>query len=386
MKLGIISDCIHYKTPDGNIATENHILLRQVQALCSYFSETLICCPFARLDSSKVISTYSNRAIQFIPLPLAGGDSLNAKLNLLAALPKWWNGYKKINSFSDIVYQRFPNNVNLPGFFYFWLRAKKVFGTYTGTWHSYKGEPITYKLQRWLLRNHFKGPVWVYTNHTSGDRKILQGYSPSYSIAEWNEETEQVEERTQTLRKNAEVTFRLITVGTLIDYKNQALIIKACKILKVGGFRFLLTIVGDGPMRQELNVMIEQNDLEQEIKLVGKKNHIELRELYRKQDFVVQAPLSEGFGKVPMEGFFHGVIPVISKTSMAAYITGNEDRGFLFDANNEQSLVDTLQRIKQNKEALPSMIEKGRTFAKSQTLEAWAAEYYKTVTEYFAKN
>ena len=384
MRLGIISDCIHYKMPDGKVGTENHILLRQLQELCSYFPETLICCPFATFDSSKVISTYCNSSIQFIALPLVGGDSIKAKINLLKAFSRWWKSYRKIDAFSDVVYQRFPNNVNIPGFFFFMLKAKKVFGTYTGTWSSYKGEPVTYRFQRWLLRNLFKGPVWVYSDEAISNKRILQGFSPSYSVNEWNEEKAQIDRRLEDLHNGGLHTLRLITVGTLIDYKNQTAIVQACSILKKQNLRFSLTIVGDGPMRTELEKMIKENGLQQEVKLAGKKNHTELRELYRQHNFVVQAPLSEGFGKVPVEGFFHGVIPVISNTSMAGYIVGNEERGFLFDARNVQSLVEVLLRIKQSTHLLPPMILNGRAFAKSQTLEAWASEYYQTVTDYFA--
>jgi glycosyltransferase involved in cell wall biosynthesis len=136
-------------------------------------------------------------------------------------------------------------------------------------------------------------------------------------------------------------------------------------------------------MREELIRTIEENNLQTQIKLVGTKNFEELRALYRSHDVIVQAPFSEGFGKVPIEGFFHGVIPVISNTSMAKYITGNEERGFLFDASNEESLVQTLYRLQAKKHVLPEMIEKGRLFAQSHTLEAWAQSYYKTVTDYF---
>jgi glycosyltransferase involved in cell wall biosynthesis len=382
MKLGIISDCVHYKKPDGSVGTENHILLRQLQALCRYFEDTLICCPFAPYDPTKDISIYSAAPVQFVPLPVAGGNTLTAKLELFSTIPSWLRAFKKINATSDIVYQRFPNNLNIPGFIYFWLKGKKVFGTYTGTWNNYFSEPFTYKFQRQLLTNFFRGPVWVYSNNTNSKR-ILPGFSPSYTQAEWDEETGQVATRIDSLQKKDLQNFRLITVGSLTQNKNQIGIVKACSILKKQGFQFELTIVGDGPMREELIRTIEENNLQTQIKLVGTKNFEELRALYRSHDVIVQAPFSEGFGKVPIEGFFHGVIPVISNTSMAKYITGNEERGFLFDASNAESLVQTLYRLQAKKHVLPEMIEKGRLFAQSHTLEAWAQSYYKTVTDYF---
>ena len=64
MQLAIISDCIHYKSADGSVGTENHILLRQFETLSAHFSSTLIVCPFGMLDSKKVVSWY-NQKIQF---------------------------------------------------------------------------------------------------------------------------------------------------------------------------------------------------------------------------------------------------------------------------------------------------------------------------------
>ncbi|MCW3115605.1 MAG: glycosyltransferase [Segetibacter sp.] len=385
MKLGIISDCIHYKTPDGKIGTENHILLRQLQALSSYYSETLISCPFEDYDPSKVISVYTDKNIQFTTVPVVGGNTLTAKLKLLSVIRKWWRAYKIIDRFSDVVYQRFPNNLNIPAFFYFWLKGKKVFATYTGTWNSYPSEPVTYRFQRWLVRNYLKGPVWVYSNELKTGKRIFSGFSPSYNSREWDEETLQVQKRIERIENVGLPVLRLITVGTLISYKNQTGIVRSCVLLKKRGLLFSLTIVGDGPMRAELESLVIESGLQNEVKLVGKKKYAELRELYRQHDFVVQAPFSEGFGKVPVEGFFHGVIPVINNISMARYMTGGEDRGFLFDATDEKNLAETLVKMKERVADLPKMIVKGREFAKGQTLEEWAKEYYQTVTNYFGK-
>ena len=41
-RLGIVSDCIHFKDVNGNIGTENHILLQQLQALAEYFKSVII--------------------------------------------------------------------------------------------------------------------------------------------------------------------------------------------------------------------------------------------------------------------------------------------------------------------------------------------------------
>lgn len=383
MKLGIISDCIHYHTSDGKVGTENHILLRQLEVLSSYFSETLICCPFAPTRQNTVYTPYTKSNIRFIPLPDVGGNTIKEKAKLLTAIPTWFKTYRQVHKFSDIVYQRFPNNLNIPGFFYFYLKQKKVFGTYTGTWAGYAAEPATYRFQRWLLKKYFRGPVWVYADKPTKNKRVLSGISPSYNSAEWDEEAEQVKQRIETISKDGIGMYRFITVGTLIGYKNQMGILKACMILKAEKFPFKLTVVGDGPMRNELDQFINENDLEAHVTMAGKKNHVELRALYRQHDFVVQAPLAEGFGKVPIEGFFHGVIPVINNIGIAKHMIGDEERGFLFDAADPQNLATTLMSLPSQMQRLPQMIAVGRTYAKSQTLEAWADEYYCTIKKYF---
>jgi glycosyltransferase involved in cell wall biosynthesis len=385
MKLGIISDCIHYQLPGGNVGTENHILLRQLEALCSHFSETLICCPFASFDDSKVVSTYKNSSIHFTPVPLVGGNNWGDKLKLFKTIPKWLAGYKKVDQFSDLVYQRFPNNLNIPGFVYFWIKNKNVFATYTGTWAGYAKEPVTYTLQRWILKRLFRGPVWVYTNSSIHDAKVHAGFSPSYSLHEWEQETNQVAKRIQSLETTGLSMLKMITVGSLIDYKNQLTILQACKQLKEKQIQFQLSVVGDGPMRSELEAFINNNNLQAEVKLLGKKNHLELRELYRQHDFVVQAPIHEGFGKVPIEAFFHGVIPIISNVGVAEMIVGENKRGFLFNPADVNQLVEILCGSRKDIELLREKIRKGRAYAQTQTLEAWAEEYYKTVTQYYSE-
>ncbi len=384
MKLGIITDCVHFYNRNGEVSTENHIFLRQMEALASYFTETLVCCPFSSFDLDKVYSTYDNTNIKFLPLPNVGGNTILEKLKLVKAIPVWLSTFKKINRAADVVYQRFPNNLNIPGFFYFYFKKKPVFATYTGTWEAYPTEPKTYRLQRWLLQKYFRGPVWVYKNDNA-DPRIKSGFSPSYNIKEWKEECDQVAARIEKITTEGIPLLRLITVGSLVDYKNQLTIIRACAILKSRNIPFKLTIVGDGPMKQTLADCINKNNLGEEVKLAGKKNHVALRELYRQHDFVVQAPLSEGFGKVPVEGFFHGVIPVINNIAMAKYMTGNKERGFLFDDADTIELADVLTSVRDEPQTLISMIKKGREFAHTQTLESWAEDYYLTITDYFER-
>jgi glycosyltransferase involved in cell wall biosynthesis len=370
-RLAITSDCVHYHDEGGNVVTENHIFCRQMQSLASAFEQTTVYCPFDRFSKEKVTSMYTLPTLRFVPLPNVGGNSLKDKIKILRTVPVWLRAFKNAYKESDIIYQRFPNNLNIPGFFYFRIKKARVFATYTGTWNNYENEPSTYRLQKWILKHFFPGPVAAYIRQSQIGNHIFKTFSPSYTWQEWNEEAEQVEMRIRRLRLSQTFIPVFITVGALVKGKNQQYILNEFKTLYRDGFQFKLYIVGDGVLKSSYERFIEENGLASMIYVTGKKNYAELRALYREVNFVVQATLVEGFGKVPIEGFFHGVIPILNNLNLAAEMTGNMERGFLFSANEKNSLVKVVKGIYNKKELLSKMIYSGREYAKVMTLESW---------------
>jgi len=368
-RLAIITDCIHMYDENGNVVTENHIFRKQIQAVAGMFKETLICCPFDVLSQNKVTSAYHLNNISFFPLPNVGGGTVKDKLKLISTIPVWLKAFNKANKFADIVYQRFPNNLNIPGAFYFFFKRKKVFATYTGTWSNYKGEPFTYRLQKWVLKKIFRGPVFIYTQEEPASNKLVKSFSPSFTNEEWLTEEVFVEQKINRIKNNKIAAPVFITVGSLQQNKNQQYILDAFKILHEEGFLFTLYIVGDGPLKNAYCRFIKDNGLAGKIILAGKKTDVELKELYRQADFIVQAPIAEGFGKVPVEGFCHGVVPILSNTALAGEMIGNNERGYLFALGNVDTLVAVIKSLKYDCDKLPEMIKQGRKFAEKYTID-----------------
>ncbi|HEY6975070.1 MAG TPA: hypothetical protein VH396_02205, partial [Chitinophagaceae bacterium] len=103
-------------------------------------------------------------------------------------------------------------------------------------------------------------------------------------------------------------------------------------------------------------------------------------------DYVVQSPTSEGYGKVPIEGYFHGLIPVLSSSSILAnYITNFSKRGFVFDLKDPDSLFRVLKYIYCGfaKEKKMEMIKEGRLFVKDLTIDKWAKDYIEKINSYY---
>ena len=91
----------------------------------------------------------------------------------------------------------------------------------------------------------------------------------------------------------------------------------------------------------------------------------------------------EGFGKVPIEGFFHGVVPLLNQVALSGEMTGNGERGFVFSATDVNNVISLIKQVCSNTGSLPTIIENGREYAKAQTLEAWAQSYVKKINNYF---
>lgn len=382
-RLAIISDCVHMYDASGNAVTEVHIFCRQMQVLASMFQQTVICCPFVPYSDDKVTTAYTNNTINFIPLPNAGGNTVKDKLKLLTNIPAWLKGFRQAGKQADVVYLRFPNNLNIIGFFYFYFKGSKTFATYTGTWANYGGEPLTYRFQKWLLKHFFKGPAWLYIHEEKMGKNLFKGISPSYTRQEWEEETDQVTQRIERLNTQGIGKPVFVTVGGLNQNKNQQYILNACKVLHEEGFDFKLYVVGDGELKAAYQQFVTANSLQHCIEISGKKNYTQLRQIYREADFLIQATLVEGFGKVPIEGFFHGVVPMLNRVALAGEMTGNGKRGFVFDAGDVYNLVTLIKQAVTMKQQLVEMIVNGREYAKTHTLQNWAEAYVTTINEYY---
>ncbi len=387
MKLGIISDCLHIKDQSGRIGSYVHIFVRQMDNLSSAFEKTIICAPVVSINENHPkLTYYENSNITFIELPHVGGPTLPAKIRLIKTIPLWIGSFKKLSGQVDILYQRFPNNLNIPGFFYSHLIRKKKFATYTGVWGPFKGEEPTIWLQRMLLKHFFKGPVFVYSyGKDMAHGRIYTTISPSYTLSDWEEEETTFQKKIGRIdRFEPEDKLILINVASLVPHKNQLFLLKAMQLLKNQQVTFHLYIVGQGKERQSLQEFIDKNQLNKYVTLTGQIQQDELRNLYRKADFVIQPPLWEGYGKVPIEGIFHAVVPILSHVNLHPYFAGiQEERGGLFHYDHPQNLVNVLMKFAGNKELWRSAVVAGRKFAASFTMEEWKNSILSTLESYY---
>ncbi|MEX0937689.1 MAG: glycosyltransferase [Pirellulales bacterium] len=94
---------------------------------------------------------------------------------------------------------------------------------------------------------------------------------------------------------------RLACVARLSEQKGVPLLIEAAARLASEGVRFELVLVGDGPMRPEIERLIAQSHLQDRVRLVGWKSNAEVRETLRASRALVLPSFAEGLPVVIME-------------------------------------------------------------------------------------
>ena len=138
---------------------------------------------------------------------------------------------------------------------------------------------------------------------------------------------------------------KFITVGRLSAEKGYAGLIDAMEQLKAAGIECTLEIVGDGPMRQEIEQEIVDRELIDRITLLGALPEDYTLAKIANADAFVLASLMEGLPVVLMEAMAAGK-PVIAPT-IAGLPEMIEDggNGLLFDVGNWTDLARQMTRL-----------------------------------------
>lgn len=375
--LGIVSDAHHYRDADGKLYVLTPVA-RQFERWAELFPRVTVCAPLLSGAPPSTHSAYRNPQIRLLPISLAGGDSARAKLHLLAQIFRWIFTLNRLFNTVDAVHIRCPNNISVIGLLLLQLRRLPRQAVYTGSWRDFPNEPFFYRWQRLFLRAHFAGPVAIYGEDAAGGAHLVSSFSPTYGDDVWHEESENVARRLEKLREYSQWPrpLKLVSVGALSANKNQQLVIQAVRKLEENGVESTLHILGDGTQRVELEALAASLGVTGKVIFHGRTAQDEVRRFYRESDFVVQAPRQEGYGKVPIEAFFHGCIPILSDVDLTRDILGasgesSGERGRYFPLEDCDALVQRLRELADAPPEMARLIENGRAYAREHTLEAW---------------
>lgn len=134
---------------------------------------------------------------------------------------------------------------------------------------------------------------------------------------------------------------QILCVARFSEEKNLARLIKAFQKAKLSEDWFL-KLVGGGPLKEELQKLVSEND---RIILSEWLSYNELPDLYASASFFILPSLFEPWGLVVNEAMSAGLPVALSEQCGCEPDLCSTANGFSFDANDEDSIVETLQKI-----------------------------------------
>ena len=136
---------------------------------------------------------------------------------------------------------------------------------------------------------------------------------------------------------------RLVCIGRLSKEKGQPLLIEAAAQLNAQGVPVEITLVGDGPMRGEVERLIEHHGLSAHVRLTGWLDAQGIECELRQARALVVSSLSEGLPVVIMEAMANRRPVIAPFLSGIPELVVHGETGWLYPASDVLALMDAIK-------------------------------------------
>ena len=341
--------------------------VREMNIWIKYVDEIVLVAPLDLKNLTEIDIFYSKDSIDFRSIPSYNFLSFVAAFKSILKLPTITFEIYKAMKNSDHIHLRCPGNIGLLGCFVQILFPKKTkTAKYAGNWDFAAKQPLSYRIQKWILSNTFltkNMKVLVYGEWENSTKNIKPFFTASYH----DKDVIDIKPRELNGKK------RFVFVGTLSNGKQPLYAVQLIEQLHRNGNDVELCIYGEGIERVSLENYIAKNNLEKIVILKGNQNQETIKKVYSENHFVVLPSLSEGWPKVIAEGMFWGCLPIATRVSCVPNMLDNGDRGIILeltlldDIKNIQSLLD-------NNELYQEKVNNAIHWSRKYTLDVFEEE------------
>ena len=137
----------------------------------------------------------------------------------------------------------------------------------------------------------------------------------------------------------------LLTVGRLVAVKGQMLVVEMVAALKARGISLVADIVGEGPMRADLEGLIDERGLHESVVLWGALGQEQLRTRLQAATVFVLPSFAEGVPVVLMEAMAMGVPVVTTRIAGIPELIEDQVSGLLVTPGRVDQLADAVERL-----------------------------------------
>jgi len=145
--------------------------------------------------------------------------------------------------------------------------------------------------------------------------------------------------------------FDIVCVGSFEPIKGHRHLIRACELLMLRGVDFTCHLIGDGPLRAEIEKQIDAAGLRDAVILHGAKTRAEVARIVSRSDAAVLASAPTRKGKregIPvalMEAMSAGLPVVATRTGGISELVQDGHNGFLVTPAEPDALAAALERL-----------------------------------------
>jgi len=367
MKLLIISNMAHYYC-DGRIVGWGPTVL-EINALSSMFSEIVHLGSLYDMEAPGSSIPYLADRVQFVPLTPSGGNRVIDKIGILKHLPVYLQVIIKWLPWADVIHLRSPANIPMLALLFLPIvKTSKIrWVKYAGNWNPAGGEPLSYKFQRWFLRNNFhRGVVTVNGKWPDQPAHITSFRNPSLEL-------EMIEAFSQEIRrKKIGRPIRILFVGRVEAAKGIDRILQIADFLLEWNILVTIEIVGDGKRREYYQRAAEIRFKERNPLIFhGWLPHSQVMEHMKEAHIFLLPSKSEGWPKVLSEAMAFGAVPVASNVGSIPQIFDQVGNPHYYPFDDVEAFAAAIKELTENPDTWKRIQAEGHQFSKQFTFESY---------------
>jgi glycosyltransferase involved in cell wall biosynthesis len=368
MKLAVISSSPFIKK--GHQYSAYAPYLNELEIWARHFDEIAIACPIWEDEKKLLVATASFKVERTFSVKEFNIKSIKSIVNAIRySFVNFYSIYKAM-IWADHIHLRCPGNVGLMAcIVQLFFPNKPKTAKYAGNWDPNAVQPISYRLQKWILSNTLltkNMQVLVYGEWKNQSNNIKPFFTATYSEAE----------KTIISPKDFSEGINFLFVGTLAIGKRPLYAVQLIEELSKKHKNVSLNIFGTGEMMTDLKKYINENKLNEFVFLRGNLSKEKLKNEYITSHFVLLPSKSEGWPKVVAEGMFWNCLPIATSVSCISSMLDNENRGLLLALDLKKD-VAKIEELVQHKEVYSKKVQLAMEWSRKYTVDFFEEEIKK---------
>lgn len=184
-----------------------------------------------------------------------------------------------------------------------------------------------------------------------------------------------IELKEGVFRKRSSIVPAFISIRSFTPTYNISCTLKAFQKVKRVYPEAVLTLLGDGPLRSEMETFVKEQKIEG-VDFVGRVPNERIYEYLDRADIMLSSPVTDNMPMSLLEGFNAGLLVISSNVGGVPYMIRDGVNGLLFASDNSDEMAEKMMEAVEQQEKTIEMIQQAREGLKDYTWENNREKYF----------